>query len=82
MELLACGVKSDGEVAKCKYKLRSVRRGEDGEDGPRKRGPKPRLRSAGMSRSLDWRHDFLSNVLFNLLFFFTFTVNFPCLPLC
>ena len=75
-------MKSDGEVAKCKYKLRSVRRAEDGEDGPRKRGPKPRLRSAGMSRSGDWRHDFLSNVLFNLLFFFTFTVNFLCLPLC
>ena len=38
---------------KCKYKLRQVKKLEDvkgGDSGPKKRGPKPRLRSAGMSR--------------------------------
>merc|ERR1719245_430095 len=40
------------DPAKCKYKLRNVRRQDDTKDGsgPKKRGPKPRLRSAGMSR--------------------------------
>ena len=40
------------DLAKCKYKLRNVRRQDDTKDGsvPKKRGPKPRLRSAGMSR--------------------------------
>ena len=40
-----------GDSNKCKYKLRKLRReGVEEEEGPRKRGPKPRLRSVGMSR--------------------------------
>ena len=42
----------EGEVLKCKYKLRGARRGEEGGQGVSKRGPKPRLRTAGMSRSI------------------------------
>ena len=41
------------DAAKCKYKLRQNKKleSEDGVvSGPKKRGPKPRLRSAGMSR--------------------------------
>ena len=37
----------EDEVNRCKYKLRGARRGEE---GARKRGPKPRLRTAGMAR--------------------------------
>ena len=47
------GCESDLVIRRCKYKLRSIKKGEgedDGVGGPRKRGPKPRLRSAGMSR--------------------------------
>ena len=47
------GSESDLVIRRCKYKLRSIKKGEgedDGVGGPRKRGPKPRLRSAGMSR--------------------------------
>ena len=47
------GCESDLVIQRCKYKLRSIKKGEgedDGVGGPRKRGPKPRLRSAGMSR--------------------------------
>ena len=52
MELLETGIGavSVGGLSKCKYKLRRVRRGGEEEGEPRKRGPKPRLRSAGMSR--------------------------------
>ena len=49
------GSESDLVIQRCKYKLRSIKKGEgeeDGVGGPRKRGPKPRLRSAGMSRLL------------------------------
>ena len=72
MELHEVGVRSEGQVARCKYKLRSVRRGEEGEDGPRKRGPKPRLRSAGMSRLVSSLYSvlvdmFFSNFLISLL---------------
>merc|ERR1719270_346150 len=36
---------------KCKYKLRKkLEDARAGDSGPKKRGPKPRLRSAGMSR--------------------------------
>ena len=47
-EVVECG---EQEEAGCKYKLRNTRKeGEAETGGPKKRGPKPRLRSAGMSR--------------------------------
>ena len=53
----SCGpwpVNMNTDTEKCKYKLRQNKKMDSDEgnvsSGPKKRGPKPRLRSAGMSR--------------------------------
>ena len=61
-EVVECG---EQEEAGCKYKLRNTRKeGEAETGGPKKRGPKPRLRSAGMSR---YRRSVISAALFPFL---------------